>query len=80
MFYAQIRLYEPEGYAPDGRMFVKPELLDWRQVPYMEPDECTHGALPDCDCDEDCDCPATMCRECVDSWECDWEVVTPSWI
>lgn len=66
MFFAKIRLYRPEGYTPDGRLFIVTGGLDWHQVPYLEPAECEHQE--------------SMCRECADSWECDYEVVLPSFV
>jgi len=63
MFYARVRLYNPEGYAPDGAMFVKPEHLDWDDVPYLEPDQCEHQE--------------SMCRNCAPTWELDYEVLRP---
>lgn len=64
MFTARVRLYDPEGYMPDGSMFLTPEALDWHEVAYLEPDQCGHQE--------------SMCRGCVTSWECDYEVELPS--
>ena len=64
MFFAKVRLYNPEGYLPDGSMVVKPEFLEWDRVPYLEPEQCGHQE--------------SMCRGCVDTWEIDFEVQLPS--
>lgn len=64
MFFAKVRLYNPEGYTASGDMFVVPEWLDWSEVPYLEPDGCDHQE--------------SMCRGCVHSWGIDHEVQPPS--
>ena len=66
VFCAWVLMYEPQGFTPDGLMFVRPELLEWQPVPYLEPDDCEHVE--------------TMCRACVPSWENDYEVELPSWV
>jgi len=55
-----IRLRRPEGWTPQGDMFVKPEHLEWQQVNYLHPDRCDHQE--------------TICRMCLDTWEIDWEI------
>lgn len=66
MFHALVRMVNPEGFDLEGHMFVRPNDLDWQSVPYLEPGQCEHAT--------------EMCRECVDSWQIDHEVVAPSWV
>lgn len=63
MFHAKIRLYNPEYYV-GGRMYVNPDDLEWLSLPYLEPEQCGHEE--------------SMCRGCRDTWEVDYEVVTPT--
>lgn len=63
MFFAKVRLYDPQGYTPDGLMFVTAEALAWHEVSYLEPEQCDHQE--------------TMCRQCRHTWEYDYEVEPP---
>jgi hypothetical protein len=66
MFYAQVRMLNPTGTDEDGNLLVDMTGLEWKSYPYVEPEECG--------------CFDTVCRDCVESWEIDHEVRTPSWI
>lgn len=61
--YAEVRLYDPEGYTPDGDMFITPDAMAWHQVPYVSSSGCGHQEQ--------------MCGGCVDTWGIDHEVRLP---
>jgi len=58
--FAQIRLYAPEGWDEDGNLFVDPEHLKWQTCPVVPSSVCNHEEM--------------ICGECIESWECDWEI------
>lgn len=56
----RMRHRSPEGHDRDGNLFVKPELLEWLDVEYRPIGSCDHQE--------------TACRQCLDTWELDYEV------
>lgn len=58
---AMIRLLQPEGYTPDGLMFVDAQDLLWHAIQVKPADVCEHQW--------------TMCSDCVESWKQDHEVI-----
>jgi hypothetical protein len=58
---AKVRLRNPEHYDASENLVVPPDLLSWIEVPYLLPLQCEHVE--------------TMCRECQESWELDYEVL-----
>lgn len=63
MFFARVRLYNPEGWTVDGDLFVTPASLEWQTVQHLLPSECDHVV--------------SMCSGCLDTWEIDYEVQLP---
>lgn len=56
----QVRVREPEGFLPDGSMFVTPDSLEWSTVPFKLDGTCIHQE--------------TMCPGCLSSWMSDHDV------
>lgn len=58
--YARIRLRDPSGWKPDGSFFVRPQDLEWQEVPFVDPWRCGHEE--------------TMCVACWQTWNWDHEI------
>lgn len=57
---ARVRLRDPAYYDREGLMHVDPDDLGWHTVKFVEPQSCGHTE--------------TICIECIDSWQNDYEV------
>jgi hypothetical protein len=58
---AKVRLRNPEHYDAAGNLVVPPDLLGWSEVPYLLSLQCQHLE--------------TICCDCRDEWELDYEVL-----
>jgi hypothetical protein len=61
--YAQVLMNDPTGTNADGSTFVLTGGLEWQSVEWLDPWDCDHQE--------------SMCAECVDSWNNDYEIILP---
>lgn len=61
--YARVLVDDPQGYLPNGQMFVTASALQWQPVQWLDPWDCEHQE--------------SMCAMCVDTWAIDHEIELP---